>query len=520
MATVSNSRTLAIATRVAGAISLGLAVAIMGWSIAHPGDHDLKRWFTAGLLTIISVLLFVVSRNAVTSYRVEEPEVGRPGPTEPPHSLTIADEQAERARSEIEKLSTEKVRQELNRSLSELKTDRERREFRLVVFGTGSAGKTSLINAILGRQVGATDPTMGTTRQGEFHTEVIEGIDGTLILTDTPGLSEFGSEGETREREAKRLAESADLILFVLDHDLIRAEAEALLGLAAIGKRLIVVLNKVDRFPDEDRDAILDKLRERLKGRVAPEDIVTVAAAPRPVPVKVVKPDGSVELHYETEPSVISELEASVARILDREGGMLRAGNLLLRARRLERLAVEALAKERHARALAVVEKYQWIAAASVFASPTAALNLAAGGASQYQMVIELTRAYGVELSQSRSRALVAQMMAALLKLGLAEAATTLVAGLFKSSLFGFAAAGAVQAVTIAYLTRVSGLAFAEYFTRDQSWGEGGINATLLRQFDATSRTDFLQEFIKQAASKLADRAGLRPSSEASVSDK
>ena len=55
-------------------------------------------------------------------------------------------------------------------------------------------------------------------------------------------------------------------------------------------------------------------------------------------------------------------------------------------------------------------------------------------------------------------------MVQMLLKLGLVEAATSLIAGLFKSTLVGYAAGGAVQAVTMAYLTHVSGQTFAEYF--------------------------------------------------------
>ncbi len=56
------------------------------------------------------------------------------------------------------------------------------------------------------------------------------------------------------------------------------------------------------------------------------------------------------------------------------------------------------------------------------------------------------------------------QMIQMLLKLGLVETATSLVAGIFKSSMVGYAAAGAVQGVSMAYLTHVSGEAFAEYF--------------------------------------------------------
>ncbi|ODT99440.1 MAG: hypothetical protein ABS79_04500 [Planctomycetes bacterium SCN 63-9] len=484
-----------------------LSVCLFGWGIIKPDDWNRLRYGGATAL-----LLGAIAAIVLQQHRPEKrPPTDRPILPESSYSDTDwagTARQEERASAAIDQLSGEKAREALRRSLNELKLEKERREFRVVVFGTGSAGKTSLINALLGRQAGATHPVMGTTQRGEIHTEVIEGVEGTLLLTDTPGLSEFGKEGEAREREARDLAEAADLILFVADHDLIRAELDALLGLAKLKKRLIVVFNKTDRFTDEDRAAILAKLRERLHGTVVPEDLVAVAAAPRPIPVRVMQPDGSMEIHYEPEEPNITELEDRIARILDREGPALRAGNLLLRARRLERKAAEELARERRAKALAVIEKYQWITAAGIFASPVAAINLATGGAVQFQMVNELAQVYGAEFSPSKSRAVVAKMMAALLKLGLGEAATTLIAGLFKTSFVGYAAAGAVQAVTMAYLTRIAGLAFAEYFAQGQSWGEAGLNGTLLKQFDSTSRTDFLQEFIKQAALKLAGKAG------------
>ena len=120
------------------------------------------------------------------------------------------------------------------------------------MFGTGSAGKTSLINALLGREAGKTEPTIGTTRRAENHTYALEGVEGTVFLTDTPGLSEIGEAGSEREREARDLAARADLLVFVLDHDLIRTEYEPLAALVRQGKRSIVVFNKTDRFTDTD----------------------------------------------------------------------------------------------------------------------------------------------------------------------------------------------------------------------------------------------------------------------------
>jgi hypothetical protein len=55
-------------------------------------------------------------------------------------------------------------------------------------------------------------------------------------------------------------------------------------------------------------------------------------------------------------------------------------------------------------------------------------------------------------------------------------------------------------------LTHVSGEAFAEYFRSGQSWGDGGMQAALVRQFDLTSRADFLQEFAKQAVQRVSTR--------------
>ncbi|MFO0960654.1 MAG: GTP-binding protein [Isosphaeraceae bacterium] len=374
------------------------------------------------------------------------------------------------------------------------------------MFGTGSSGKTSLINAMLGRSVGRTEATLGTTRHGEEHTHVVEGIDGTLIVTDTPGLSEIGEGGRMREAEARELAARADLILFVVDHDLVRAEYEPLRALAKQGKRSIVVLNKKDRLVDEDREAILDKLRDRLDGLIPPADIVAIAADPRPMPVRVRKPDGSTETLLEQEEPDLAALEDRIEAVLNLDGDQLRAGNILLRAHQIAQSARQALNDQRQARCQKIIDRYQWVTAAAVFSNPLPALDLLATGAVQLQMISELARVYGIELAMSHARTIGGQMAQLLLKLGIVEAASSLIAGLFKSSLVGYAAGGAVQSVTMAYLTHISGHAFAEYLSRGQSWGDGGMQAAIERQFQLNRRSEFLQEFARQAYDQVVHK--------------
>ena len=344
---------------------------------------------------------------------------------------------------------------------------------------------------------------MGTTRHGESHTYQVKSVDALVEVTDTPGMSEAGEAGEAREVEARALAVRADLLLFVVDHDLIRSEYSPLIELARLGKRSIVVLNKKDRFPDDDLAAILAKLRERLSGIVDPADIVAVAAAPRPLPVRMQRPDGSFETVLEKEEPDIAAVLSRMVEVLRREGKLLRAANLLVRGRILEQEAQEQLATERDRRALEVVDHHQWITAATVFANPIPALDILAGGAVQLEMIADLARVQGLELTAGQVRSLAAQMVQSVLKLGLIEAATSLIAGVFKRTLVGFAAGGAVQAVTMAYLTRVSGKAFIDYFRQGQSWSAGGIDETVLHQFEQTSRSEFLQEFASQFVHRI-----------------
>src|SRR5262249_3312862 len=165
----------------------------------------------------------------------------------PTDVLEAAAVQTDHAEAMIRNVTSAPAREELKEALDDLRAGQRRREFHVVVFGTGSAGKTSLINSLLGWEAGKIGSTMGTTQRGEHHTYSMAGVDGSVFLTDTPGLSELGEAGSEREREARELAASADLLVFVLDHDLIRTEYEPLAALARLGKRSIVFLNKSDR---------------------------------------------------------------------------------------------------------------------------------------------------------------------------------------------------------------------------------------------------------------------------------
>ena len=243
-----------------------------------------------------------------------------------------------------------------------------------------------------------------------------------------------------------------------------------------------------------------------LPERSPSEDIVSVAAAPTPVQVRVRKPNGTTETLLEVAPPDLEALECRVAAVLEREGEALRAGNLLLRARMREQAAREALAHDRRARAATIIDRHQWLAAVTAFANPVLALGPMAVGAVQLRMLSEMAAVYDVQLSAEFVEKVGHQMAQTLLKLGVAEAAASVLAGLIKFNPVGFAAGGIVQAVTMAYLTRLTGQTFVEYLEHGGTWGESGMQGELSRQLEETRRSEWLLQFAKMAIQRLFRR--------------
>ncbi|NJN62545.1 MAG: hypothetical protein HC795_14430, partial [Coleofasciculaceae cyanobacterium RL_1_1] len=73
-------------------------------------------------------------------------------------------------RKQVSQIQDEVTRRALLSRSREIETNMARRNLQIVVFGTGSAGKTSLINALLGRVVGRVAAPMGSTQEGRVFT--------------------------------------------------------------------------------------------------------------------------------------------------------------------------------------------------------------------------------------------------------------------------------------------------------------------------------------------------------------
>ena len=136
----------------------------------------------------------------------------------------------------------------------------------VAIVGAPNVGKSSLFNKLLQENRSIVSPTPGTTR--DFLEESID-VDGVQVrLVDTAGLrearDEVEAEGITR---ARRAVETADMILVVQDASRREGlEGDAGIGyFESVGKKVLVVLNKIDLVGSPNPDGECEKIMVSAK---------------------------------------------------------------------------------------------------------------------------------------------------------------------------------------------------------------------------------------------------------------
>ena len=415
-------------------------------------------------------------------------------------SLTSIDRLLERI---VDDVSRESLRQERERVTREL----NRGDLVVVVFCTGSSGKTSLIRALLQEMVGEVSAAMGSTQTTKSYRLRLQGLERAMKLVDTPGILEAGESGISREETARRQAVRADLMVVLVDGDLRQSELTVIRSIADLGKRLLLVLNKRDlRGADEER-RLLDLLRSRCSGLVQPKDVVACSAAPQSLP----RPGRSP---LQPAPDV-SELLQRLAAVLHAEGEELIADNILLQCRHLDQRGRDLLNSQRQREARRCIDRYSWIGAGIVAANPLPGVDLLSTAAVNGQMVLEIARVYGIELSKERSRELAVSVGRTLAGLGIVKGALRLITPALSLTLPTLLISQAVQAVATAWLTRIAGASFIRYFEQDQDWGDDGLQQVVQEVFELNQRDASLRRFLetamRQVVEPLQRRAGALP---------
>jgi predicted GTPase len=203
---------------------------------------------------------------------------------------------------------------EAQAELKELAARQQGGAVQLCFFGEISTGKSSLIKALVPEADVLIDVVGGSTddvRQYRWKNDAGDEI----LLTDVPGIG--GLDGELSAVAADE-ARRSHVVLFVCDGDLARPEVQAIQALMAFDKPLILVLNKADRFSNEEQAALMQKLLERIDaiGGELQRDHVLAVTAGGETDVIERRSNGNEETVRRERPADIGVLVVAINRLL------------------------------------------------------------------------------------------------------------------------------------------------------------------------------------------------------------
>ncbi len=296
--------------------------------------------------------------------------------------------------------------------LQELAARQQAGAIHLCFFGEISTGKSSLIKALVPEAEVLVSPVGGSTIDIR-HYRWRNAAGTQILLTDVPGT---GGLQQGLDEMARQEALRSQLVIFVCEGDLTRPEQQAIRWLLELGKPLVLVMNKADRYNREEQAVLMERLLEHL-GRLGDESargrVVAVSAGGQ-AEVLEQSADGSEKRANRTRPADIGVLVVAINRMLEKDSQTLD----VRRDRAVFRLAAdklaEAEARYRQQRSEQIIRSSTRKAVIGALAAVSPGTDIVIQGYLGTSMTRELCRLYGAAprdldveefLSLSQSRA-------------------------------------------------------------------------------------------------------------------
>jgi len=295
------------------------------WDRLVQGPRLILYGYLTAMATLFATALWLIVRLLVRR-RIAATETKR---------APLGKAEIEKRIREAEKVGVDVA--EAREELRQLAARQAQGAIHLCFFGEISTGKSSLIKALIPEADVRIDAVGGSTLDiRHYRWRDAEGTE--ILLTDVPGTG--GLEDQLDEIAAKE-ARRAHVVLYVCDGDLNRAESKAVEWLIALGKPLILVMNKSDRYSQEEQAILMGRLLDHL-GRLGSEltrDQVVAVSAGGEVEVVERAADGREVTRRRTRPADIGVLVVAINRLLGEAAGSLD----IRRDRAVFRLAAEKL---------------------------------------------------------------------------------------------------------------------------------------------------------------------------------
>ena len=120
------------------------------------------------------------------------------------------------------------------------------KKIRIGTYGKSGVGKSSVLNSLLKKDIFKTDIINGTTKKIQTETWTLKNRTLNILeLLDSPGFDFCDIKSPDK---VYSYINQSDLILFIVSGDLNRNELSEISSFIKDGKKIILILNKIDLF--------------------------------------------------------------------------------------------------------------------------------------------------------------------------------------------------------------------------------------------------------------------------------
>ncbi len=248
------------------------------------------------------------------------------------------------------------------------------KKFIISVYGKSGVGKSSVLNSLLKKDIFETDIINGSTRdiKAEEWTLKNQRLNN-IELQDSPGFDFCNIKSPDK---IDSCINHSDLILFVVSGDINRNELSEINSLIKNGKKIIVLLNKIDLFNKNELKEIIENINFKL-----PKDL-------------------NIPLIINNE----NNLKNYLIKTINQYGEILLTLSSLQLADKLFMQIKEQRLRRRQKLAQSTIGKFSTIKASAVALNPFIFFDVAGSFALDTALIGELSKIYGLNLKGESTR--------------------------------------------------------------------------------------------------------------------
>jgi len=326
------------------------------------------------------------------------------------------------------------------------------KKIRIGVYGKSGVGKSSVLNSLLEKDIFKTDIINGTTREiqaeeWKFKDQSLNSIE----LLDSPGFDFCDIKFPDKVYSS---INHSDLILFIISGDLNRNELNEISSFIKDGKKIILILNKIDLFNKNELKEIIENIKFKL-----PKDL-------------------NIPIIINNE----NNLKNYLAKLINEYGEILLTLNSIQLADKLFLRIKEQRLKRRQKLAQSTIGKFSTIKASAVALNPFILFDVAGSFVLDTALISELSKIYGLKLKGESTRKIFKNISINNLYLGFTQVGINTSFNLIKKvillsapftnglSLLPYGPIAIIQAAIAVHSTKILGkLAAKEIFIRSKA---------------------------------------------------